>query len=258
MDPTDDDPDDSGGSHHNDSNDEGDCDPDDSSTAQVARQLLDCLRRGDRPGLRARLFGGGQQGDSDALQAVLTFTLSSTGKNGNSNEDWLMAHWDEAGDGEDGEEDGDDAGEVQRAAAELLGQQSARLTVRPMNLLQLAAFLGEEELACDLLEFVRRRCGGVDGVDTDADSDDTDTSETLAQTRPKHRKSQQRLLLLWEYLGRTWGPDGNTVLHLASFHGMPALCRRLLECGANVQRRNGRGYRVGVCIVVCMCVIHAK
>jgi hypothetical protein len=74
--------------------------------------------------------------------------------------------------------------------------------------------LGEEEIAMDILEFVYQH------------------------TYSKHKK-----LLLMEFLGKVWG-DGNTLLHLASFQGMSDLVKRLLGCGANVQKKNARGYKV--------------
>ncbi|KAI8615986.1 hypothetical protein BC830DRAFT_1063856, partial [Chytriomyces sp. MP71] len=43
-------------------------------------------------------------------------------------------------------------------------------------------------------------------------------------------------------MGRVWG-DGNTILHLASFLGMSELVKRLLELGANPNKRNGRMYK---------------
>ncbi|ORY51480.1 ankyrin [Rhizoclosmatium globosum] len=43
-------------------------------------------------------------------------------------------------------------------------------------------------------------------------------------------------------MGRVWG-DGNTVLHLASFLGMSDLVKRLLELGANPNKKNGRLYK---------------
>lgn len=80
--------------------------------------------------------------------------------------------------------------------------------------------LGEEDIAIDILDFVYQH------------------------THAKHKK-----LLLMEFLGKIWG-DGNTVLHLASFQGMSDLVRRLLDCGANVMKKNGRGYKVIMMILL--------
>jgi hypothetical protein len=102
--------------------------------------------------------------------------------------------------------------EVQHDADELLGRSVANL-----NALHIACFLGEEELACDLLDYVAR--------------------VTKAMGARK---------VLYEFLGRVWG-GGNTALHLASFCGMAALVRRLLELGANMNKRNERKYKAVDC-----------
>ena len=98
--------------------------------------------------------------------------------------------------------------ELESEAGALLGNSCANL-----NLIQIACFLGEEELALDLVEFV--------AMEVD-----------LLETRK----------ILLELLGRVWG-NGNTLLHLASFHGMADLVRRLLELGANANKKNELGYR---------------
>ena len=73
--------------------------------------------------------------------------------------------------------------------------------------------LGEEEFAFDVVEFINR------------------TAEELESKK-----------LTMEFIGRVWG-DGNTALHLASFHGMSDLVKRLLELGANPNKRNELDYR---------------
>ena len=98
--------------------------------------------------------------------------------------------------------------ELQSEARVLLGNSCSDL-----NLIQIACFLGEEELALDLIEFVAM----------EAD---------LLETRK----------ILLELLGRVWG-NGNTLLHLASFHGMADLVRRLLELGASTNKKNELGYK---------------
>lgn len=80
-------------------------------------------------------------------------------------------------------------------------------------MLQVCCILGDEDLAMDILEFIQRI---------------TDELES------------KKLLL--EFIGRLWG-DGNTVLHLAAFMGMDQLVVRLIELGANTNKRNIRQYR---------------
>jgi len=101
--------------------------------------------------------------------------------------------------------------EVLAEAHELLGT-----SVQPLNYVQIACMLGEEEVASDIVRYVYQ-C-----------------------TANKHKK-----LLLMEFLGKTFG-DGNTILHLASFQGMSELVKLLLDCGANPNKRNGRGYKVSL------------
>ncbi|KAI8049967.1 hypothetical protein BDF22DRAFT_745844 [Syncephalis plumigaleata] len=102
--------------------------------------------------------------------------------------------------------------DVQNDADELLGRSVANL-----NALHIACFLGEEELACIVLDYVARVTKSMDA-----------------------RK------VLYEFLGRVWG-DGNTALHLASFFGMDDLVQRLLKLGANMNKRNDRKYKAVDC-----------
>lgn len=97
-------------------------------------------------------------------------------------------------------------------AQELLGLDCTHL-----NILQVACFLGEEDLANDLMDFFSKE---VEALGT--------------------RK------ILYEFMGRIWG-QGNVSLHLASFMGMSDLVARLLDLGANPNKRNGRGYRAVDC-----------
>lgn len=73
--------------------------------------------------------------------------------------------------------------------------------------------LGDEDISLELLEFINR------------------ITEELESKK-----------LLFEFVGRIWGA-GNTVLHLASFFGMADLVQRLLELGANPNKRNERQLR---------------
>ncbi|KAJ3141499.1 hypothetical protein HDU90_005836 [Geranomyces variabilis] len=98
--------------------------------------------------------------------------------------------------------------EVANDAAELLGPSMAHL-----NAIQIACVLNEEDIALDLLDFVAR------------------VTEEIESRK-----------VLYEFMGRVWG-NGNTVLHLASFQGMSALVKRLLELGAAGKKRNDRNYR---------------
>ncbi|KAF9938275.1 hypothetical protein BGZ65_000120 [Modicella reniformis] len=93
-------------------------------------------------------------------------------------------------------------------AKELLGP-----TVDHLNLIQIACFLFNEEMALDLLNFVAK------------------ASEELESKK-----------ILYEFMGKMWG-DGNTTLHLASFLGMADLTKRLLDLGANVYKMNARKYK---------------
>ncbi|KAF8928658.1 hypothetical protein BGZ58_009462 [Dissophora ornata] len=93
-------------------------------------------------------------------------------------------------------------------ATELLGP-----TVDHLNLIQIACFLFNEEMALDLLNFVAKA------------SDELESKK-----------------ILYEFMGKMWG-DGNTTLHLASFLGMADLTKRLLDLGANVYKMNDRKYK---------------
>jgi hypothetical protein len=79
--------------------------------------------------------------------------------------------------------------------------------------MQIACILGEEDIAADILDFVSRV-----------------TEEIEARK------------VLYEFMGRVWG-NGNTVLHLASFMGMSQVVKRLLELGANPNKKNERKYK---------------
>ncbi|KAF9432996.1 hypothetical protein BGZ76_010022 [Entomortierella beljakovae] len=93
-------------------------------------------------------------------------------------------------------------------AKELLGP-----TVDHLNLIQIACFTLNEEMALDMLNFVAK------------------ASEELESKK-----------ILYEFMGKMWG-DGNTTLHLASFLGMADLTKRLLDLGANVYKMNDRKYK---------------
>ncbi|KAJ3111372.1 Thioesterase super member 4 [Phlyctochytrium bullatum] len=98
--------------------------------------------------------------------------------------------------------------EVLSDACELLGD-----SLEHLNGIQIACILGDEEIASDILEFVYRV-----------------TEEIEARK------------VLYEFMGRVWG-NGNTVLHLASFLGMSDLVKRLIELGANPNKKNERNYK---------------
>ncbi|KAF9909140.1 hypothetical protein EC991_009050 [Linnemannia zychae] len=93
-------------------------------------------------------------------------------------------------------------------AKELLGPK-----VDHLNLIQIACFLFNEEMALDMLNFVAK------------------ASEELESKK-----------ILYEFMGKMWG-DGNTTLHLASFLGMADLTKRLLDLGANIYKMNHRKYK---------------
>ncbi|KAF9928154.1 hypothetical protein FBU30_002610 [Linnemannia zychae] len=93
-------------------------------------------------------------------------------------------------------------------AKELLGPK-----VDHLNLIQIACFLFNEEMALDMLNFVAK------------------ASEELESKK-----------ILYEFMGKVWG-DGNTLLHLASFLGMADLTKRLLDLGANIYKMNHRKYK---------------
>ncbi|KAI8835877.1 hypothetical protein BC829DRAFT_365300, partial [Chytridium lagenaria] len=82
-----------------------------------------------------------------------------------------------------------------------------------LNAIQIACLLGDDEIASDILDFVH-----------------SVTEEIEARK------------VLYEFMGRVWG-NGNTVLHLASFLGMSDLVKRLIELGANPNKKNERNYK---------------
>ncbi|ORX44527.1 ankyrin [Piromyces finnis] len=98
--------------------------------------------------------------------------------------------------------------QYQNEAAELLGP-----SVNHLNAIQIACILEDEDMSLAILEFVSKA--------------------TLEMNAKK---------VLYEFMGSTWG-NGNTLLHLASFLCMADLVRRLLELGANVNRKNERKYK---------------
>jgi len=98
--------------------------------------------------------------------------------------------------------------QFQDEAAELLGP-----SVNHLNAIQIACILEDEDMSLAILEFVSKA--------------------TLEMNAKK---------VLYEFMGSTWG-NGNTLLHLASFLCMADLVRRLLELGANVNRKNERKYK---------------
>ncbi|KAJ3416454.1 hypothetical protein HDV05_001612 [Chytridiales sp. JEL 0842] len=98
--------------------------------------------------------------------------------------------------------------EVIQDAHELLGK-----SLEHLNAMQIACILGDEDIAEDILEFVAQVTESIEA-----------------------RK------VLYEFMGRVWG-NGNTVLHLASFMGMSHVVRRLLELGANPNKKNERKYK---------------
>lgn len=98
--------------------------------------------------------------------------------------------------------------QYQNEADELLGP-----SVSHLNAIQIACIMEDEEMSLAILEFVSKA--------------------TLEMNAKK---------VLYEFMGSTWG-NGNTILHLASFFCMADLVRRLLELGANVNRKNERKYK---------------
>lgn len=143
--------------------------------------LFEAITMGSRTQL-ARLMT--TTSTSDMLQNLLNFSYPNTS---------LRFHHDS---------------ECQQAAVSLLGESCS-----PLSPIHIACFLGDEELAVDILNLVANAAQTLDA-----------------------RK------VLFEFMGRVWGA-GNTVLHLASFMGMEDLVKRLLEMGANFNRRNDLGYR---------------
>jgi hypothetical protein len=70
----------------------------------------------------------------------------------------------------------------------------------------------------------------------------TDILEFVA----KETEEMEARKILLEFMGKVWG-EGNTVLHLASFLGISGLVKRLLELGANMNKRNQRSYKAVDC-----------
>ncbi|ORY00071.1 hypothetical protein K493DRAFT_157822, partial [Basidiobolus meristosporus CBS 931.73] len=98
--------------------------------------------------------------------------------------------------------------EIIQDADELLGK-----SVENLNGLQIACMLGDEELALDILQYVAYESEKMDAKK-----------------------------VLYEFMSRVWG-GGNTALHLASFLGMADLVKKLLDLGANTNKRNDRKYK---------------
>lgn len=91
-------------------------------------------------------------------------------------------------------------------------------SVKNLNMLHVCCILGDEDLALELLDFIHR------------------ITDELESKKP-----------LLEFIGRLWG-DGNTVLHLASFMGLDQLVVKLIELGANTNKKNERQYRPVDCV----------
>ncbi|ORX76071.1 hypothetical protein K493DRAFT_246684, partial [Basidiobolus meristosporus CBS 931.73] len=98
--------------------------------------------------------------------------------------------------------------EIMQDADELLGK-----SVENLNSLQIACMLGDEELGLDILQYVAHESEKMDAKK-----------------------------VLYEFMSRVWG-GGNTALHLASFLGMADLVKKLLDLGANTNKRNDRKYK---------------
>lgn len=86
-----------------------------------------------------------------------------------------------------------------------------------LNALQVALFIGDEDQSLCILDFL------------------ASTADEL-NTRK----------FLFEFMGKLWG-SGNTSLHLGSFLGLARVVRRLMELGANSNKRNGRKYKAVDC-----------
>ncbi|KAK9759359.1 hypothetical protein K7432_017777, partial [Basidiobolus ranarum] len=98
--------------------------------------------------------------------------------------------------------------EIIQDADELLGK-----SVENLNAIQIACMLGDEELGLDILQYVAYESEKMDAKK-----------------------------VLYEFMSRVWG-GGNTTLHLASFLGMADLVKKLLDLGANTNKRNDRKYK---------------
>ncbi|KAI9298649.1 hypothetical protein K502DRAFT_217215 [Neoconidiobolus thromboides FSU 785] len=97
-------------------------------------------------------------------------------------------------------------------AAELLGP-----IVSNLNAIQTTCMLGEEDMAIDIINYIAKQ------------------SEIMSTKK-----------VLYEFMSKVWG-SGNTILHLASFMGMADLVKRLIELGANTNKRNERKYKAVDC-----------
>ncbi|KAJ3330482.1 hypothetical protein HDU93_000365 [Gonapodya sp. JEL0774] len=75
---------------------------------------------------------------------------------------------------------------------------------------------------------------------------DEDTALVLLRYVRSVSTAMKSRKVLGEFVGRVWG-DGNSALHLAAYYGMARLVRELIECGANVGKKNGMGYRAVDC-----------
>ncbi|KAG0094905.1 hypothetical protein BGZ93_006569 [Podila epicladia] len=148
--------------------------PSSPKTVPLWKQMLDAIEQEDRPGLDKVLHAFDF---ALVLQTLVTWTLANKDNHYHHDPDVLLD------------------------AKELLGP-----TVDHLNMIQVACFLFNEELALDLLNFVATACEELES-----------------------RK------ILYEFMGKLWG-DGNTTLHLASFLGMADLTKRLLDLGANAQQ----------------------
>ena len=97
--------------------------------------------------------------------------------------------------------------DVEMEANELLGSSVVNL-----NAIQIALFMEDEDMSLDILDYVEKQS----------------------------IKLGSKMVLL-AFLGMMWG-NGNTTLHLASFHGMTLLVRKLLELGASPTKKNQKKY----------------
>ncbi|KAF9948880.1 hypothetical protein BGZ72_009242 [Mortierella alpina] len=150
-------------------------------TVPLWKQMLDAIEQEDRQELERVLHAFDF---AIVIQTLVTWNLSNTDGQYKHDPDVLLD------------------------ARELLGP-----SVDHLNLIQIACFLFNEDLALDLLNFVAK------------------ASEELESKK-----------ILYEFMGKMWG-DGNTTLHLASFLGMADLTKRLLDLGANVYKMNDRKYK---------------
>lgn len=155
--------------------------PSSPKTVPLWKQMLDAIEQEDRPGLDKILHAFDF---ALVLQTLVTWTLANKDNHYRHDPDVLLD------------------------AKELLGP-----AVDHLNMIQVACFLFNEELALDLLNFVATVC------------------EELESKK-----------ILYEFMGKLWG-DGNTTLHLASFLGMADLTKRLLDLGANVYKMNHHKYK---------------